>query len=40
MPKTEVRNLKAYVESLKRKGVLRDWWEEEDRYCFDVVEES
>jgi len=37
-PKTEVRNLKAYVESLKRKGVLRDWWEEEDRYCFDVVE--
>jgi len=38
MPKTEVRNLKAYVESLRRKGVLRDWWEEEDRYCFDVVE--
>jgi len=39
-PKTEIRNLKAYVESLKRKGVLRDWWEEEDRYCFDVVEEG
>jgi len=37
-PKTEVRNLKAFIESLRRKGVLRDWWEEEDRYCFDVVE--
>jgi predicted DNA-binding ribbon-helix-helix protein len=34
--KVEVRNIERHVKSLREKGVLVNWWEEEDRYCFEV----
>jgi len=31
------RSIKGYVDALMARGVeLRDWWEEDDQYCFEV----
>jgi hypothetical protein len=38
VPKSSIRSLEAYVKRLEELGVLRDWWEEGDRYCFEVLE--
>ena len=35
-PKHEVRNIEKYVKSLEGMGVLRDWWDERERYCFEI----
>ena len=35
--KSEVKDLKSYVELLEKKGLLIDWWEEgEDKICFEL----
>jgi len=35
--RSEVKDLKSYVELLEKKGLLIDWWEEgEDRICFEI----
>jgi hypothetical protein len=35
--KSEIKNIKSYVDALRARGVkLRDWWEEGDQYCFEV----
>jgi P2-related tail formation protein len=35
--KSEVKDLKSYVELLEKKGILVDWWEEDnDSVCFEV----
>jgi hypothetical protein len=35
--KSEIRSIKGYVDALRARGVkLRDWWEEDDQYCFEV----
>ena len=35
--KSEIKNIKGYVDALRARGVkLKDWWEEDDQYCFEV----
>ena len=35
--KSEIRSTKGYVDALRARGVkLKDWWEEEDQYCFET----
>jgi len=35
--RSEVKDLKSYVELLEKKGLLIDWWEEgEDKICFEI----
>ncbi|PNV81239.1 MAG: hypothetical protein C0179_03730 [Fervidicoccus sp.] len=36
-PKEKIYDLKLYINNLGRKGVkVKDWWEEEDKYCFEI----
>jgi hypothetical protein len=35
--KSEIKSIKSYVDALRARDVkLRDWWEEDDQYCFEV----
>lgn len=35
-PKSEVRDIEAYVKKLEKEGALVDWWDEGDSYCFEL----
>ena len=39
-PKYEVRNIEKYVKSLEGMDVLKDWWDEGEKYCFEIVEKK
>jgi P2-related tail formation protein len=34
--KSEVRNLKGFLEWVDHSFELIDWWEEDDKYCFET----
>jgi len=34
--KSKIRDIKAYVTKLKEKGILIDWWEDLEEYCFEL----
>jgi len=36
--KSEIKNVSSYVRKLQSEGKLVDWWDEGDRYCFEVKE--
>ncbi|PNV81421.1 MAG: hypothetical protein C0179_02855 [Fervidicoccus sp.] len=36
-PKSRIYDVKLYVEGIEKRGVkVRDWWEEDDKYCFVI----
>ena len=36
--KIKIGNIERYVKSLKAMGILVDWWDKGDEYCFKVKE--
>jgi Ribbon-helix-helix protein, copG family. len=38
--KSKIKNIRAYVEKLKERGVLVDWWEDLEEYCFELKSSS
>jgi hypothetical protein len=35
--KSKIYDVKLYVEGIEKRGVkVRDWWEEDDKYCFVI----
>ncbi len=36
-PKEKIYDLKLYIDSLRKRGAkIKDHWEEEDKYCFEI----